>query len=399
MASRKPPSRPLIAAFYEQPILVPLLSVSSLTVAVGSLGIVQNTLLTKAMDFRTQAKVTTASTLLSGLVGLGMAWHGCGVWSLAGQSLAQSLAGVALMWRWSPWRPTGRFRWMSVKKLWPFGWRMLASAQLNCVFENLYSLVIGRIYRPADLGFYTRASTLAMLPAGSVTGMTQRVMFPVFSSDQGDRAKLKQDFRKTVLTMAALYFPVMAGMAVVADPLVRCLLTEKWRPCVPYLQVLCFSGMLYPLHTLHLNLLMAQGRSDLFLRLEILKKVMMVMALALTFRMGVGAMVDSMLAFSLACLALNSYYTRRLIHYGWSEQLRDLLPITAVSLGMAFLVWTSGLVLPFSAWVLLTAQVILGAAVYTGAALVLRHRGYQEVWAIIRRLRQQWSVPTAQIQP
>ena len=148
------------------------------------------------MDFRTQAKVTTASTLLSGLVGLGMAWHGCGVWSLAGQSLAQSLAGVALMWRWSPWRPTGRFRWMSVKKLWPFGWRMLASAQLNCVFENLYSLVIGRIYRPADLGFYTRASTLAMLPAGSVTGMTQRVMFPVFSSDQGDQGQTEAGLQK-----------------------------------------------------------------------------------------------------------------------------------------------------------------------------------------------------------
>lgn len=389
---------PLVAAFYGQPILAPLLSISSIGVAVGSLGNVQNTLLTRAMDFRTQAKVTMASTLVSGLVGLGMAWQGCGVWSLVGQSLIQSSAGVILVWKWSSWRPTGRFRWTSVRSLWPFSWRMLASAQLNCIFENLYSLVIGKLYRPADLGFYTRASTLAMLPAGSVTGMTQRVMFPVFSSEQDDKAKLKQSFRTTVLAMSALYFPVMAGMAAVADPMVTCLLTEKWRPCVPYLQILCFSGMLYPLHALHLNVLMAQGRSDLFLRLEIIKKAMLVVALAITFRLGVGAMVDGMLVFSLAALGLNSYYTRRLIQYGWREQIRDLLPIAGASLGMASLVWSLGFVLTFNAWVLLGAQVALGIVLYGGVALALRRRGYQEVWTIARRVWGRWLVSAGSMQ-
>ena len=381
---------PLVGAFYGEPILVPLLSVSSIGVAIGSLGIVQNTLLTRAMDFRTQAKVTMASTLLSGLVGVGMAWQSCGVWSLVGQSLAQSLVSVILVWKWSSWRPRGRFQWVWIRSLWPFSWRMLVSAQLNCIFENLYSLIIGKLYRPADLGFYTRASTLAMLPAASVTGMTQQVMFPVFSSEQDDRTRLKQRFRTTVLAMSALYFPLMAGMAAVADPMVRCLLTEKWRPCVPYFQILCFSGMLYPLHALHLNVLMAQGRSDLFLRLEILKKGVVGVALGVTFRLGVGAMVTSVLLVSLVNLAVNSYYTRRLIQYGWSEQIRDLLPITAASLGMASLVWSLGLVMAFPVWVLLGVQVALGIVLYGGASLALRRRGYQEVWTIARHVWWRW---------
>lgn len=388
---------PFVAAFYAQPILAPLLSVLSITVAVGSLGNVQNTLLSRAMDFRTQTKVTLATTLLSGLVGLGMAWEGCGVWSLVGQSLAQSLAGVILVWQWSPWRPRGRFRWDSVKGLWPFSWRLLASAQLNCIFENLYSMVIGKLYRPVDLGYFTRASSLAMLPAGSVTNITQRVMFPVFCSDQDDKAGLKQSFRRTVLAMAALYFPVMAGMAAVAEPMVKCLLTDKWTPCVPYLQVLCFSAMLYPLHALHLNLLMAQGHSDLFLRLEIIKKAMVVLALTLTFRLGVGAMVASVLVQSLLCLALNSYYTRRLIQYTWREQIRDLLPIAAASLGMAALVWGLGRVTTCNAWLLLALQVAVGMVLYGGASLVLRRRGYQEAWALAERVRARWSVALGRV--
>ncbi len=377
---------PLVAAFYHQPLLMPLLSASAVSVAIGSLGVVQNALLTRDMDFRIQAKVTMGSTLLSGLIGVCLAWRGWGVWSLVAQTLVQSLASVILVWKWSPWRPSGQFRWACVRRLWPFSWRMLASAQLNCIFENLYSIVIGKLYQPADLGFYTRASTMAMLPANSVGGMTQRVMFSVFSSQQDEKVALKQSFRKTVLMLSALFFPLMAGMAAVADPMVRCLLTEKWLPCVPYLQILCFSAMLYPLHALHLNLLMAQGRSDLFLRLEILKKALVVLALVMTSRLGVRPLVVSVLVVSLVSLVLNSYYTRRLVRYGWSEQIRDLLPMTVTSFMMAFAVWGLGVVVDLSGWVRLSVQVALGITLYGAISVLLRRHGYQEFWTIARRL-------------
>jgi O-antigen/teichoic acid export membrane protein len=386
---------PLVAAFYAQPVLAPILIVSSCGIAIGSFGNVQNTLLTRAMDFRTQAKVTMGATLLSGLVGLGMAWQGCGIWSLVGQSLMQSGASVLLVWRWSPWRPRGRFRWSAIRALWPFAWRLLAAAQLNCIFENLYSMVIGRVYKPADLGFYTRASTLSMLPAGSVTTMTHRVMFPAFSSAQDDKMRLKHSFRTTLLAMSAVYFPMMMGMAAVADPMVTCLFTDKWRPCVPYFQVLCFVGMLYPLHALHLNVLMAQGRADLFLRLEVIKKALVLVALATTFRLGVAAIVYGSLVFTVVSLLLNSYYTRRLLHYGWREQIRDLLPIVATSLGMAFLVWGMGFV-PLNAWVLLASQAAFGVILYAGASLILRKHGYEEVWATAIRV---WTRRSAAAEP
>jgi len=384
---------PLVAAFYRQPTLGPLLCVSSIGVTIGSFGIVQNALLTRAVDFRTQAKVTLGSTVLAGLVGLGMAWRGCGVWSLAGQGIAQSLANVLLVWKWSPWRPKGHFRWASVRLLWPFSSRLLASGLLNTTFENLYSLVIGKAYSPADLGFYTRASSLAMLPASSVTSMTGRVMFPVFSLVQDEKESLKREFRRVVIAMAALYFPIMAGLASIAEPLVKCLLTGKWLPCVPYFQVICFSGMLYPLHALHLNVLMAQGRSELFLRLEIIKKVLVVVALVITVRMGVKAMVDSLLILSLVSLVLNSYYTRLLIHYGWGEQIRDLLPIVAASLGMASIVWSLGLLMPLNPWGLLGVQVVTGIGLYGGAAMLLRKHGYDAVWTIGKRVWGCWAVP------
>ena len=192
-----------------------------------------------------------------------------------------------------------------------FSSRLLASSLLNTVFENLYNVVIGRVYRPADLGLFTRARSLAQFPAGFVTSMFGQATFPAFSRLQADKTVLKSSVRKVFRMLAAVHFPAMAALAVVADPLVRCLLTDKWAPCVPYLQVLAFAGMLYPLHALHLNVLLAQGRSGLLLRLEVIKKILIVLALVSTFRFGVLAMVWGMLILSIVCLAVNGHYTRQ----------------------------------------------------------------------------------------
>jgi O-antigen/teichoic acid export membrane protein len=322
---------PLVAKFYGQPILIPLLCVLSLQVFLSSFGIVQFALLTRAMDFRRLAMISTLSVLASGAVGIGMALNGLGVWSLAGQSVSGALFSSLLVWRLGNWRLTGHFRRASFQAMWSFSSRLLASGLLDTVFENLYNVIIGRVYRPADLGFFTRARSLAQLPAGFVVSIFSQTTLPAFSRIKDDVKLLKSNVRKVIRILTAVHFPAMAAMAVVADPLVRFLLTDKWAPCVPYLQVLSIAGILYPLHVLHLNVLTAQGRSDLLLRVEIIKKVFIFLAIACTFRFGISVMVWGILFFSVIFLALNGYYTRKLLNYRWREQALDLAPVIGAS--------------------------------------------------------------------
>jgi O-antigen/teichoic acid export membrane protein len=326
---------PLVAAFYEQPILKPMLCVMSLEVFQSSFGIVQFALMSREMNFRSQAIISTLSVILSGCVGIAMALTGYGVWSLVGQFVAAGLFRTLLVWIMGDWRMTGRFRRASLQSVWPFSSSMLASQLLNTVFDSLYSIVIGRVYRPADLGLFTRAQGFANFPTGFVTSIFVRTTLPAFAQLQTDPQLFKSSVRKVFRILAAVHFPAMAGIAVAAAPLVRFLLSEKWVPCVPYLQILAFSGMLYPLHALHVNALLARGRSDLLLRLEIIKKVLIALALVSTFRFGVSAMVWGMLAFSVVCLAINGYYTRKLLGYGWLEQVLDLGPVLGATSVMA----------------------------------------------------------------
>jgi teichuronic acid exporter len=325
---------PIIAGFYKQPVLVPLLCVLSLQVFLSSFGIVQFALLARAMDFRRQAIVSTLSVLLSGMVGISMAWNGLGVWSLAGQSVTAALFRSLLVWRMGNWRLVGKFRKASFKEMWPFSSRLLFSGLLNTIFENFYNVVIGRVYPPAELGLFTRARTLAQFPATFVTSIFGQTTLPAFSRLKADPISLNSSVRKVFRLLAALHFPAMAALAVVAEPLVRVILTDKWLPCVPYLQVLAFVGMVYPLQTLHLNVLTAQGRSDLFLRIEVIKKALTVLTLVVTFRFGVKTMVWGILILSIACLIINGYYTRKLISYHWREQALDLAPVIGATMVM-----------------------------------------------------------------
>jgi teichuronic acid exporter len=326
---------PLVARFYGQPVLIPLLCVLSLQVLLASFGLVQFALLARAMDFRRLAVISTLSVLLSGGVGIGMALSGLGVWSLAGQMVTGALFNSLLVWRLGTWRLTGRFCRASFRAIWSFSSKLLASDLLNTVFENLYNIVIGRVYRPADLGLFTRARSFAQFPAGFVASMFAQPTLSAFSRIQADMALLKSRVRKIFRMLAAVHFPAMAAIAIIAGPLIRCLLTDKWAPCVPYLQVLAFAGMLYPLHALHLNVLTAQGRSDLFLRLEVNKKILTVLTLGCTFRFGISAMVWGILIFSITCLAVNGHYTRKLLNYRWREQILDLAPVSGATALMA----------------------------------------------------------------
>jgi O-antigen/teichoic acid export membrane protein len=343
---------PLIAAFYHQPQLISLMRVLALVLVINSISVVQSALMVRRLDFKRQALISVASTAISGMVGLVMAWRGFGVWSLVGQQLAKGTIRSGLLWLLSPWRPKWLFRLSSLKALFGFGSGMVASIVLNNLFENLYLLVIGKLFSPVTLGFYTRAATLQTTVSQSLAAVANRVTFPVFSRLQDDPARLKRGLHRAMTTIALVQFPMLIGLAAVAKPLVLFLLTEKWAASIPYLQLLCFAGLLYPMHLLNLNVLIATGHTDLLLRLEIIKRLLVVVNISITFRWGVLAMVWGQVINNIIAYYLNSYFTRRLIGYSLAEQLRDLYPYLAASTVMGIMVVWANLPLSVVYWLL-----------------------------------------------
>ena len=371
---------PLIAAFYEQPILTSLTRVLSLTLVINAFGLIQHTILRKEIDFRTQTLVSLAASALSGIAGISLAAAGYGIWSLAAQQVSAALFRTFFLWFACTWRPTLTFSLVSLVQLFGYGSKLLAAGLLNQIFSNIYLLVIGKIFSAADLGYYTRAKSLAVMPSTAIPGMVSRVMFPVFSKIQNEPVRLKSGMKKALNMLVLVYFPLMIGLAATARPLVLLLLTEKWAPSVPYLQLLCFAWLLYPMQLINLNILQALGRSDLFLRLEIIKKVLIVANILLTWRWGIQAMIAGMVVTSVFAYLLNSYYTAGLIGYSIGEQLRDLLPCLALSLCMGAAVAAIGLLALSSEACRLMLQIFTGTVGYIMLCRLLRIRAFMDVW-------------------
>jgi O-antigen/teichoic acid export membrane protein len=375
---------PWIASFYNQPLLVPLTCALSLNLIINAFGLVQTTLLTKHIDFKTQLKVSVIATVLSGTIGITMALNGFGVWSLVAQSLSSNLFRTALLWLFNNWRPSLVFSFVSLCGMFAFGSRLLASGLLNTIFENIYLVVIGKVFSPMALGFYSRAQGLQQLPVSNISTIIGRVTFPVFSSVQDDKPRLKRGVRKALTMLVMINFPMMIGLAIVAKPLVLVLLTEKWAPCIPYLQLLCVVGMLYPLHVINLNVLIAQGRSDLFFRLEILKKILVVIAIAVTYHWGIIALIYGQIATSCFAYLLNSYYTGKMLDYPIAEQIQDLMPSLALAGIMGLGVYALTYTPIVNQLALLLAQIMTGILLYTALGYVFRMSSFMEIIEIIK---------------
>lgn len=325
---------PLIADFYNTPILSDLLKVTALATLFNPLCAVQQTILTRKIDFRTQAVISLASALISGIIGISMAYNGYGVWSLVLQQVGGYVLRTILMWSLSGWRPKLLWSWDSFRYLWEFGNKLLASGLLDTIYSNIYPIVIGKFFSAKDLGNYTRAQNFSTLPSSNITGVLQRVTFPVLSKMQNEDERLAINYRKILRLSALLIFPLMMMLSAVADPLVRILLTDKWEDCIILLQILCFSMMWYPIHAINLNLLQVKGRSDLFFRLEVIKKLMATVVMCITIPNGIIWMVSGGIVTSMISLIINTYYTGKLIKVGYLIQMKDLLPIFALSFTM-----------------------------------------------------------------
>ncbi|HUW94310.1 MAG TPA: lipopolysaccharide biosynthesis protein [Anaerolineae bacterium] len=375
---------PLIAQFFQQPLLTPLTRVLSLNLVLSAFGLIQVFLMTKRLDFKTQMKASLIASLGSGVVGISMAVLDFGVWSLVAQSVSLTLLNTLLLWVFNTWRPQRVFSLPALRELFGFGSRLLASGLLDTVFSNIYNVVIGKLFSPADLGYYTRAYTLQQLPSQTVGGIVGRVTFPLFSEIQGDPARVRNGFRKALRALVLVSFPLMIGLLACAQPLVLTLLTEKWAPAIPYLQLLCIVGLFYPLQVINLNVLLAMGRSDLFFRLEVIKKALIVIVLAVTWRRGIQAIIAGQIVLSLVAYYLNSYYSGRIVGYGLGAQVRDLLPYLgaagAMGAGAFALTW-----LPVAQpGVLLLIQVLAGGLIYGLLCLGFRLPVFMDAWRVFQ---------------
>ncbi len=375
---------PLVAKFYDKPILSSLLRAEGTIIIVTSFKIVQHTQLSRALNFKAKMIVRVVSSVLGGIIAIVAAYRGMGVWALVIMHISAATFSLFLLWIVSPWRPHGKWSKASFHYLWGYGSKLLASNLLNTIYGNIYPIVIGKFYSAADLGQYTRAKQYAHMPGGTLTSVLQQVTFPVLSQIQEDTERLADSYRRMLRFTVFIVFPIMIGMAALAYPLVVALVTEKWAQCVPYLQIICFSSMWYPVHAINLNLLQVKGRSDLFLRLEIIKKVLSTVVIFVSVPFGIMGICYGAVFSSLACLAINTYYTGKLIHVGFLRQMMDMTPTLLNSLAMGAAVYFLTMMVEGNVLKLVVGTAA-GMALYLAVAWLFRLPELKEAIDIIHK--------------
>lgn len=377
-------SAPFVADFYDTPQLCPVMRVVCLGIMFNSLAVVQRALFTINVDFKTQAKAALTASVTSGVVGVAMAYHGFGVWSLVTQQLLNLGINTGLLWLLSKWRPQFVYSWQSFHELFSFGSKLLASGLLDTIYRNIYPIVIGKLFSASSLGHYTRAHQFSEFPSSNLTGIIQRVTYPVLCEIQDDDERLSNIYRRFLKLSAFVIFPLMIGLSSVAQPFVNIILGPQWGFCGQLLQIICFSMMWYSIHSINLNLLQVKGRSDLFLRLEIIKKILGVSVLCITAPFGLVVMCYGQIFNSIVALAINTYYTGKLINVGFLRQMRDLLPTMALCLTMFALILSVNSFLPGN-MAKLCVGIVLGVAFYSLASYAFKFLELKELLSLVRR--------------
>ena len=335
---------PWIAAFYNAPMIEPLARVLSLSIIINSFGVVQVALLTKKIDFKAQAKASIISGIISGAIGIAMAYTGFGVWSLVWHYIALAFFRIVLYWVFCSWRPSWTFSFNSLRSMFPFASRLLLVGLLDKIYTNLFIIAIGKMYSPTLVGYYGQADQIVSFPARNLSSPISRVVFPIFSSIKEDKIHLKKEAKKVLEASALIHFPAIIGLAAVAKPLVLALLTEKWLPSVPYIQLICAAWILFPCQMINFQLLTALGRSDLFFRLDVFKKVSIAVVLIFTVPLGIMAILYGGVATSIIAYYISGYYTNKIMSYSMKEQIRDVSLVFLVSSVMGIVVFILGLV-------------------------------------------------------
>ena len=378
---------PWLASFFNMPALKPTLRVMALILLPGSLVSVQNAVVARQMAFRKLMIASLCATVLSGTVGVVMALNGAGYWALVAQQMTNQCTLAILLLILIKWRPRWLFSFARVKSHLRFGWKLLVSGLLDTGFTNLRSAVIGKKFSDDALAFYTRGNQFPELAMNAINGSISSVILPVLSEQQDETERMKQTMRRSIMLSSFIVVPMMAGLAAVAEPMIRLLLTDKWLPCVPFLQLCCIDYALYPIHTNNLSAINAKGRSDVFLKLEIIKKSygLAILLISVLCFDGVMAIAWGGVISSAVSAAVNAHPNRSLIRYGFLEQLHDILPTILISLVMFGVVYAMNtLALPAGA--LLVLQIAAGAAVYGGLSLLFKVESMQLIGQVVKKL-------------
>lgn len=376
---------PAIARLYNEAELTAIVRVLGLTVVVAGVKNVQQAYVSKTLQFRRFFFATLGGTLLSAAVGIGMALAGFGVWALVAKELVNVSVNTLILWLTVGWRPKAMFSFERLRSLLSYGWKLLASGLMDTVFNKLYQIFIGVFYTSSDLAFYDRGNSFPNLLTENINSSIDSVLLPVLSREQDDRERVREMTARAIKVSSFIMMPLMMGLGVCATPLVRLLLTEKWLPCVPYMQIFCFTYAFYPIHTANLNAIKAMGRSEIFLILQLIKNTIGIALLLATIRFGVFVMALSQPLLSIICQLINAWPNRKLIGYSYPSQLLDMLPAMLITLLMGVCVFAVNF-LPLGDLVKLLIQVPLGIAVYILAAKLFRVDSFGYVLSALKRL-------------
>lgn len=374
---------PLIAKFYNNSSMVPLIRVLSLTVLISGVKNVQQAYVSRHMLFKRFFFSTLGGTIAAAVIGIAMAYMGYGVWALVAQQVINLAIDTIILWITVKWRPRRMFSFNRLKVLYSFGWKLLVSSIIDTVYTDIRQLIIGKMYSSADLAFYNKAKQFPTIIVNNINTSIDSVLLPAMSDVQDEKARVKAMTRRSIKTSVYIMAPLMMGLAFVAEPLISLILTDKWLPCVPFLRIFCITYMFRPIHTANLNAIKALGRSDLFLKLEILKKTVGVILLLSTMWFGVMAMAYSLLVSTIASQIINSWPNRKLLGYSYLDQLKDILPGIFLAVFMGFCVsFVELLGLPNI--LTLAIQVVAGAVIYIAGSFILKLDSFQYLFGIIK---------------
>lgn len=375
---------PWIAYHYEMSLLTPVIRVMGLRIILASVNVVQHAYVSKTMQFKRFFWSTLLGTVISGVVGIAMAYRGYGVWALVAQYLTNTTIDTIVLFITVRWRPRWMFSFSRLRGLLDFGWKMMAAALVNEIYNSLRTLIIGKVYSTADLSFYNKADSFPTLISRNIESSLSSVLFPVISTVQDDTARVKQMLRTSVKVSSYVIFPMLLGFAVVAEDFVRIVLTEKWLPCVPYLQLLCISHCLSPISSTNHQAIKALGRSDITMKQEIIVKAVGVAVILVTVPISVMAIVWGAMAIEVWHFAVTVYPNKKLLNYPIGEQLRDILPNLLLSLCMAAIVYSVGLLPLHGVWRLLL-RVLCGAVVYGVLSFVTKNAALSYILSMLHK--------------
>lgn len=377
---------PTISDFYMDPVLIPVLRILALTLFVGAFNSIQNAYVAKNMMFKKLFFSSLGSIVVSGITGIISAYNGFGVWALVIQQLVNQLSITLIMWFTVKWRPHLIFSYKRVKSLFSFGSKLLASQLLNVLYMNLRTLIVGRTYSSSILGFYNRGEQFSKVIVSNIDGSIQSVMLPTLSAHQDNIQIVKQITRRAIMTSSFIIFPLMIGMAVVAEPLIKIVLTDKWLPSVPFMQIFCISYALMPIHTSNLQAINAMGRSEIFLKIEVIKKIIELIILGVTLPLGVYAIALGQIFSSIISTFINAYPNNQLLDYSYKEQCADIMPSLVIAIIMGSIVYLFNF-LNIGALKMLLLQVGSGIIIYVGLSKTFKLESFSYLLTTIKQLK------------